>query len=1162
MNKCPQCQYDNHEEVKLCEKCGSELKLECSNCKAKSPPGKKYCSDCGHNLAHPSESILKASTFDDKLDKIQRYLPRGIKDKILAQRDKIEGERKIVTVMFCDIEKFTPLAEKLGDEETYRIMDHIYEILIHKVHDFEGTVNELTGDGIMALFGAPIAIEDTPQRALWSALSIQHAIAEFKDPQKGILPIKMRIGIHTGPVVVGTLGNNLRVEFKAVGNTVNLASRMEELAEAGTIYVTEETFKLTKELFRFENLGEMFVEGIEKSICIHKVLSRKKDVYRPRLGSERMIFSEMVGRDKELYKLEPQVGKVINGEGSVVNIIGEAGIGKSRLVAELKKHEVMKRVTLFEGRAISFGGNLSYYPIIGIFKQWAQIREDDGEAMALGKLESAVARLMPEEFAEVLPFVATLMGMKLSGQYADRIKGIEGEALEKLILKNVRELLIKATEQTPLVIIIEDLHWADASSIELLEHLFRLAEAHRILFINLFRQGYQPTSERIVETVKEKLPVYYVEIVLETLDEQMSEVLISNMLNTRGLHHDIIRQIIRRTSGNPFFIEEVVRSFIDEGAVFIKDGLFEVTDKIHKIAIPDKINDVLMARIDRLEDESRKLIKIASVIGRNFFYRILSEVAGTVEDMEGKLSYLKQAEFIRERKRMGEVEFLFKHALTQEAAYESILPRKRKELHLKVANSIENIFSRRLHEFYGMLAYHYGRAEDREKTEEFLIKAGEEALRSAASDEALHYYEEALKLYLNKSGTDADPEKVAMLEKNIALALYNRGQHKEAVGHFDRALDHYWGKLPKNAFSRIIEFLSSFLHFVTALFIPSLKFRKTPTQRDLEVIDLFYKKCKALAITNPERYFIELFFLHKTITAFDLQGLENGTGLFVSASPLFSFSGISFRLSRRVLDFVKHRISRDDIRTYTIYKICETMHNFLEGNWKEIGDYDDDLIKRTCDIGEIWEATQILYFHDLLCIYKGSLEIAESIMSKLDEIFQVYHYDLAKTFEYELKSCLLMECRRFNDALIEIKEGTDFEEKAGPGFWQIYVCEARIYTSMGEIEKAKKCLEHANTICHQIKPVPFQMSGFYRAELEYNLYRLKEMLRNGNKKKLSVYRKKAIRSVKMLLRNVRKVAQYRTESYRLTGEFYWLINKQKEALRWWHKAINGNVSLI
>jgi class 3 adenylate cyclase len=435
--------------------------------------------------------------------------------------------------MFCDMEGFTSLTEKLGLEETYSLMDEVYEILIHKVHDYEGTVNDLTGDGLMALFGSPIALEDAPQKAILSALAIHREMAKFSNKMtaEGKIPaVRMRIGINTGPVVVGTLGNDLRVQFSAVGDTVNLASRIEKLAEPGTTYVTDETYRLTRDLFHFEALGEKEVKGKKRPVAVYKLLSAIQDVYRPRLGSERMIYSEMVGRDNELHKLELQVMKVINGQGSIVNIIGEAGIGKSRLVAELKKREMMKSMKVLEGRAISIGGNLSFYPITDLLEQWMGIRQDDDQVAALSKLQNALRNLFPEEFGEVLPFIATLMGIPLLGKYAERVKGLEGEALEKLILKSLRDLLIRAAERTPLMIVVEDLHWADKSSLELLESLFRLAETQRILFVNLFRPGFQETGDRILKTVRERLPVNYLEMVLEPLDERMSEALIENML--------------------------------------------------------------------------------------------------------------------------------------------------------------------------------------------------------------------------------------------------------------------------------------------------------------------------------------------------------------------------------------------------------------------------------------------------------------------------------------------------------------------------------------------------------------------------------------------------------------------------------------------------------
>jgi class 3 adenylate cyclase/tetratricopeptide (TPR) repeat protein len=1129
--------------------------MKCPECHFENQEAANFCYECGHSFPLTSKATSQVISFDEKLANIQRYLPQGISEKILRQREKLEGERRQVTVMFCDMEGFTPLVDMLGPEEAYRIMDQVYEILIHSVHDFEGTVNEMTGDGIMALFGAPIALEDAPQRALRSAISIHRDMDSFSAKNKGLGPLRMRIGIHTGPVVVGTLGNNLRVEFKAVGNTVNLASRMEKLAKAGSTYVTEETFKQTRQLFRFETVGKKSVKGKKESILVYKVLSAKKDVFRPRIGSERIIFSRMVGRDKELNRLELQVMKLINGEGSVVNIIGEAGIGKSRLVAELKRHDAIKRTTLFEGSAISIGKNLNFYPIIDLLKQWARIGEDDGEAMALGKLETAVKNLYPENFAEVLPFVATLMGMKLSGKNAERVRGIEGEALEKLILKNLRELIIRATQQTPLVIVFEDLHWADTSSIELMESLFRLAEIQRILFINVFRPGHKETGERIVETVKERLPVYYVEIVLRPLDESESEALITNMLNIGEIHHAIIGEIARRTGGNPFFMEEVVRSLIDQRAIILKNSTFQVTKKIEAVAIPNTVNDVLMARIDRLEDESRKLIKIASVIGRNFFYRILSEVAGTVEDMEGKLSYLKQAEFIRERKRMGEVEFLFKHALTQGAAYESILPQKRKELHLRVARSIEKIFGERLHEFYGVLAYHFSMGENLEMAEEYIIKAGEEALRSAASDEALHYYEEALELYQKKSGPDADPEKVAMLEKNIALALYNRGLHKEAIKYFDKALNYYWGKLPKGKILSAIKLLSAILHFLIALYLPFLKFRKTPTERDIENVNLFFKKVNSISLTNAKRFFVEYFFLFRFISSFDLRKFRDGYGIFLVSSALFTFSGISFALSRKALDAVRKSISHGDVINYTMYEIIETVHHFLGGNWKSLKDYDEDLVDKNCKIGEIYNASQYLYWHAFGNICQGAFDKAESIVKRLDDLFEVYGNDLSKNFKYHVNTWLLIESDKLNAAMKESEKGIAFEEKTRSGFWMLHIWQAWIHIKRGAIQEAEEALERADEISLKAERTPFHLSPHLKTQLDLDLYRLRESIKGGKPAEVQAFQRKAFKSGRLLQKVAQKAAYHRTDSYRLMGAYYWTINGRGKAFESWHRGI-------
>ena len=583
--KCPKCQRDNRDDA-------------------------KFCDECGHPLKTPAPS----SPID--FNKPHSYTPKFLADKILTTRSAMEGERKRVTVLFADVAGFTSMSEKLDPEKVHQIMDGCFKTLMDEIHNHQGTINQFTGDGVMALFGAPVAIENHAQNACQAALSIQSAIKKYSEDLKTKfgLDFKMRIGLNTGPVIVGSIGDDLRMDYTAIGDTVNLASRMESNAEPGNVLVSPNTYERVMHRFKFKPLGKVAVKGKEEPLDVYELVGQ---IEKSGAGLNRQIFSEMVGRDDDLNKLELQVNKAASGEGSIVNVIGEAGIGKSRLIAELRNSSVMKRVTLLEGRAISIGRNLSFHPIINLLKHWAQINAKDTSVSALGKLETAIRSVCPEDTNEIFPFVATLMGMKLSGRYAERVNGIEGEALEKLIFKNLRDLLIKTTEQTPLVVVIEDLHWADTSSIELLESMFRLAETQRIVFINAFRPNHPETGDRIIETIKEKLSVYYVGIKLQPLNEQMGEMLIHNMLKIKGLQQAVIDQIIQRAGGNPFFIEEVVRSFIDTGAVVIVFSGRHSTELYQQIFFSWKAEAQIL--LNDIEGAQKSLFQAKRIIDQHKF---------------------------------------------------------------------------------------------------------------------------------------------------------------------------------------------------------------------------------------------------------------------------------------------------------------------------------------------------------------------------------------------------------------------------------------------------------------------------------------------------------------------------------------------------------------
>ncbi|TFH44466.1 MAG: adenylate/guanylate cyclase domain-containing protein, partial [ANME-2 cluster archaeon] len=817
--------------------------MKCPKCQHENPEDAKFCQECGNKLFGASKTVKTSS------------IP--------------EAERKRVTALFSDLSGYTSMTEKLDPEEVKEITGRIFNGVKAVVRKYEGFIEKFLGDGVLALFGVPRAHEDDPIRAIRAALEI-HAIVETLSPRyetKIGRALSMHSGINTGLVVTADV-NPEKGTHSVTGETINVAARLSGLAEARDILVGPDTYRASQSQFTFQPLKPTKVKGKSEHIPIYKVLSEKTATAL--VSQEMQVSSEMIGRDQELAKLELHILKAVNGQGSVVNVFGEPGIGKARLLAELRQREVISRVKFLEGRSISIGKNLSFHPIIDLYKQWAKIKEDDTQTEVSNKLETAIRRVCGDETDEVFPFVATMMGMKLSGKHSQRVEGIEGEALEKLILKNVRELLIRSSELIPIVIVMEDLHWADTTSLELLESLFRLALTHRVVFINVFRPGYWQRDDRKVETLPEWLPeLDFAEIAIKPLGKQTGEAMVNNMLQVKGLRYAVKQKIVDRSGGNPFFIEEIVLSLIDEGAIVRTNGAFEVTEKINSVVIPPTINDVLTARIDQLEEQTRDLIKVASVIGRSFFYRILKEVANSIEGVDERLAYLKDAQFIRDRMRMEELEYLFKHALAQETAYESTLLQQRKELHLKVAQSIEKIFRERLHEFYGMLAHHYSMGEDEEKAEEYLIKAGEEALKSSASSEALYYFKDAIKLYTKRYGDAVDPNKMAQFEENVAFAFFNRGHHAEAIVYFDKTLNSLGFKEQKNKIFILIELIINLLNIVKDLYLPSIRRKKAPTSLDNKVLNIYLAKGQSLASVDAKRFFTDMIMGIKKCLKFD-----------------------------------------------------------------------------------------------------------------------------------------------------------------------------------------------------------------------------------------------------------------------------------------------------
>jgi len=759
--QCPKCQFENPEGIKFCGECGAKLERLCPNCNSLSPPNFKFCGECGQKLVIPVETLPKDLSFDEKLDKIQRYLPKGLTEKILAQRDRIEGERKQVTVMFCDMEGFTQLSEKLGPEDAYTIMDKVYEILIHRVHDYEGTVNEMTGDGIMALFGAPIALEDAPQRAIRSAYSIHREMTRFSDKIKQdkeeIPPLKMRIGIHTGPVVVGTLGNDLRVEFKAVGDTVNLASRMEDLAEPGATYVTEETFKLTEGLFRFEALGEREVKGKEESIKTYRVIGPSTRRTRFDVSAERGL-TPFIGRERELELLIDGYERAKQGRGQAFSIMGEAGVGKSRLSYEFRKAVENEDVTFIEGKCLSYSQGVAYHPIIDLYKSNFDIRENDSDDQIKEKVKRGLKQMDLEE-TSTLPYLLELLSVKDSG--FDQIN-MSPEGRKDRMIEAMIRITLKGSEIRPLIMVIEDLHWMDKSSENVLKYLLDSISGARILLIFTYRPEFAHTwSGRS----------YHNQVNLNRLSNRESLAMVNHLLGVEDIENDLENLILEKTEGVPFFIEEFLKSFKELKIIERKDNTYHLIKDVQGLEIPSTIQDVIMARIDSLPESAKEVLQIGSVIEREFSYSLIKRVTRISEQvLLSHLSALKDSELVYERGIFPDSTYIFKHALTQDVVSNSILIKRKKQLHENVGDAIEELYKDNIEEYYGVLAEHYIASENYEKGAQYFWLAGKKAQKAASFAESIPYAKKRISC-LEKLPVSIETQKQIIDSRSI-LGLY------------------------------------------------------------------------------------------------------------------------------------------------------------------------------------------------------------------------------------------------------------------------------------------------------------------------------------------------------------------------------------------------------
>jgi class 3 adenylate cyclase/tetratricopeptide (TPR) repeat protein len=705
---------------------------------------------------------------------LDQYLPQELIIKLQAARsgDSLAGERRVITMLFCDVKGSTAAAETMDPEVWTEIINGAFERMIAPIYKYEGLVPRLMGDAILAFFGAPIAHEDDPQRAILAGLEIQAGIKTYAEQMRARHDIELglRVGINTGLVVVGEIGSDLRMEYTAIGDAINLAARMEQTAQPGTVQVTGETYKLVAPLFDFEALGDIEVKGKAELVEAYRVLAPKQTP-GPLRGLEG-LYSPLVGRAAQLSLFEEFLARLSHGAGSFTAVVGEAGLGKSSLVAEVQKLGAASGVTWFRGDALSYARSTSYFLWRQVLRQSLNAHEGDPPAEVRKKLRSACQRRgLP---SECLPFLEAILAVE-SPDSLQVLSGLQGEDFVGRITEAARGYLSGLTGEAPLALIFDDLHWADEASLTLLINLADLVAQQPLLFICMTRPE---NHAAFVDPIRDRIKDRFCQIDLEPLQDDQASMLLTNLVGAEGLPGSVREQILKKVEGNPYFVEEIIRSLIETKQIVREDSHWRAADKDVSLSLPGTLNGVLSARIDRLPEGTKQLLQMASVIGRSFDLRLLRGLSNLNGDMDGHIQRLTQSGLIQP---LEPEEYIFRHVLVQEAAYNSTLIKRRRLLHLRIGEILEGSHAERLEEYAPLLAYHFYNAED-PRSLKYDLLAGEKAEHLYANAEAATHYSRALETAKRLA---AGSDQVGLLYRKIGHVLELDGSHVQALANYE-----------------------------------------------------------------------------------------------------------------------------------------------------------------------------------------------------------------------------------------------------------------------------------------------------------------------------------------------------------------------------------------
>jgi predicted ATPase/class 3 adenylate cyclase len=725
--RCPRCATEARGGVKFCEECGARLEITCPSCGAAVPAGTKFCGACGAAVAPPAADQRAGVPYAEP----HSYTPAHLAERILKDRVALTGERKLVTVLFADVSGFTSLSERLDPEEVHGIIKRAFDLMLAEIHRYEGTVNQFLGDGLMALFGAPLAHEDHAVRAAHAALGVQRALAAYREElarTRGI-DFRMRQGLNTGLVVVGAIGDNLRMDYTAVGDTTNTAARMQQLAEPGTIVVAETTAHQIEPYFELRQLGTFVVKNRAQPVAAWALVAARAQISRLDARAAQGL-SPFVGRDDVLSTLERAWAAARRGRGQAVFVIGDAGIGKSRLLYEFRER-VMHEADWVQADCVSFGHAVPFLPIVAMLKRTFGIAEGDAEGDMVAKIERGIALLGDES----RPIGAALRYLLSVDPGDSTLTSMDPASRRKRIVAAVVRLTAARSRARPVVVLVEDAHWIDGASEEILKALAEALPGMAVLLVVTYRPLYrQPFDER----------TYYWRVALQPIEEHDATRIVRATLGVEELPSEIAAVIAGKAEGNPFFLEEIGRALVQSGALRVENGRLATGGAAGTLAVPDTVQDVIAARIDRLDEPQKRTVQTAAVIGREFALALLRRVSDVHGQLEACLADLTRIELIYEKLAPGDPAYVFRHALTQDVAYASLLQAERRRLHAQIGAALEEAYAGRLEEHAEELLHHFTRGEVWEKVAHYAREAGDRASALFVDARAVELYEAGL----------------------------------------------------------------------------------------------------------------------------------------------------------------------------------------------------------------------------------------------------------------------------------------------------------------------------------------------------------------------------------------------------------------------------------